>query len=235
MKTKHALSISIFTLLLAGLNCKTLAQTGTQNASSSISINMSATELVPADIIVFNININAEAKSPQDAFNAHKQRETVLASLLKEFNIKESEINFQPIRINKRNNYNNPREDMVQTSQQVSVNFSDFDMYEKIQLTLIENGFDSFNGQFSSSEMDKGKEKALVSAIENAKERAQFIAKKSGVQLGKITTINYSDHQINRPQLTVESDAFRGKSSMMDFAQTVSVTANVSFVFQIIN
>ncbi|MFY0696332.1 MAG: SIMPL domain-containing protein [Balneola sp.] len=198
---------------------------------------MSATELIPADMIIFSININAEEKTPEAAFDTHKKREAVLASLLKEFDIKEESINFEPIRINKRTNYNNRQEEVtVNTNQQVSVSFSDFEIYEKIQVSLIENGFDSFNGSFSSSKLDEGKDKALISAIQKAKERAAFIAEQSGVKLGKITTINYSEHQVNRPQLSVEKNLFASPydaPSMMDFAQTVSVTANISIVFSI--
>ncbi len=208
-----------------------------ENSQRNISINMSATELIPADLIIFSININAEEKTPEAAFDTHKKREAVLASLLKEFDIKEESINFEPIRINKRTNYNNRQEEVtVNTNQQVSVSFSDFEIYEKIQVSLIENGFDSFNGSFSSSKLDEGKDKALISAIQKAKERATFITEQSGVKLGEITTVNYSEHQVNYPSMFMEADMGLLKSeapSMMDFAQTVSVTANISIVFQI--
>ncbi|HCI69818.1 MAG TPA: SIMPL domain-containing protein [Balneola sp.] len=199
---------------------------------------MSATELIPADLIIFSININAEEKTPEAAFDTHKKREAVLASLLKEFDIKEESINFEPIRINKRTNYNNRQEEVtVNTNQQVSVSFSDFEIYEKIQVSLIENGFDSFNGSFSSSELEEGKDKALVSAIQQAKEKATFIAQQSGVTLGNIQTINYSEHQVNYPPMAMEADVGRFKSesaSMMDFAQTVSVTSTISINFEIV-
>lgn len=218
-------------------NCTTTAQSMVENPQRTISINMSATELIPADLIVFSININAEEKTPKSAFNTHKEREAILASLLKDFDIKDEDIRFQPIRINKRSNYNNREEVVtVQTSQQVSVSFSDFDIYEKIQVTLIENDFDSFSGSFSSTDIDSGKERALESAIQSTKEKAAFIASKSGVKIGSVQTINYSDYQVNRPQMNYEAKGLMASSdSMMDFAQTVSVTANISFVFTIEN
>jgi uncharacterized protein YggE len=235
--------VSILTAILfiaVSVNCSTTAQSLVENPQRTISINMSATELIPADLIIFSININAEEKTPEAAFDAHKKREAVLASLLKEFDIKEEDINFQPIRMNKRTNYNNNRQEIttVQSNQQVSVSFSDFDIYEKIQVSLINNGFDSFNGNFSSTKIEEGKEKALVSAIQKAKERAAFIAEQSGVKIGDIQTINYSEHQIGRPQMVMEADMglFKSESpSMMDFAQTVSVTSNISINFEILD
>jgi uncharacterized protein YggE len=63
-----------------------------------------------------------------------------------------------------------------------------------------------------------------------------FIAKQSGVKLGVITTINYSEHQVTRPMMAMEdaSMSYVSKSSMMDFEQTVSVTSNISINFEII-
>lgn len=236
ISSKHFSTFFTFILIATGLNCSTFAQQSNTISQRTISINMSAMELIPADVVVFSININAEAKTPQNAFDTHKKRESLLASLLKEFDIKEGDIKFQPITMNKRSNYNNREEVVtVQTNQQVSVSFSDFEIYEKIQVTLIENGFDSFNGNFSSSKLEEGKEKALVSAIQSARKRAQFIADQSEVKLGKITTINYSEYQISRPQMASEDAMIsRSKSSMMDFAQTVSVTSNISINFEII-
>lgn len=235
--SKNIRLIPAILFMIVGVNCSTMAQPVAENSQRTISINMSATELIPADLIIFSININAEEKTPEAAFDTHKKREAVLASLLKEFDIKEEDINFEPIRMNKRTNYNNRQGEVtVNTNQQVSVSFSDFEIYEKIQVSLIENGFDSFNGSFSSSKLEEGKDKALVSAIQKAKERAAFIAEQSGVKLGEITTINYSEHQVNYPPMFMEADMGRFKSeapSMMDFAQTVSVTANISLVFQI--
>jgi uncharacterized protein YggE len=229
--------ISAILFLTIALNCTTTAQSLVENSQRTISINMSATELIPADLIIFSININAEEKTPEAAFDTHKKREAVLASLLKEFDIKEENINFEPIRMNKRTNYNNRQEEVtVNTNQQVSVSFSDFEIYEKIQVSLIGNGFDSFNGSFSSSELEEGKEKALISAIQKAKERAAFIAEQSGVKLGNITTINYSEHQITQPRLSIQKNLFESPNdapSMMDFAQTVSVTVNISINFEI--
>ncbi len=201
----------------------------------TITISMTAQELLPADLIIFNINVNAEGRTPRDAFNKHKELEHVLASALKEFDIEEEDIRFQPVRINKRYR-NNGREEHSVTSQQVSVTFNDFSIYEEIQLTLIENGFDSFNGSFSSTEMDDGKDNALETAIEKAHEKAAFIAEVSNVKLGDVLSANYSEHIVSGPSPLMEADAIMVRSasaSMMDFGQTVSVSVAINMVFEI--
>lgn len=224
----------ILSLLIFGMGCATQARQLTNN--EKISINMTASEAVEADLIVFNININAEAKSPQAAFAQHQQREELLATLLKEFDIDEENIKFQPVRMNKR--YTNDRNSQVTvTNQQVSVTFSDFNIYERIQLTLIENNFDSFNGNFSSTKILEGKDKALISAIQAAKEKASLIAEASGVDLGDIINISYSDYTVapSRNFARNEMMTMDATSSMMDFDQVVNITANISIEFAIMN
>jgi len=225
----------ILSLFVFGMGCATQAQQ-LLNDQKKININMTASELVEADLIIFNINLNAEDDTPRSAFRLHKERETVLADLLKKFDIKEENIRFQPIRINKRYT-NNGKSQLSQTNQQVSVTFSDFAIYEDIQLTLIENNFDNFNGSFSSSKLNEGKEKALLAAIEEAKDKARLISNASGVSLGDILNISYSDYTVapSRNFARSEMMSLDASSSIMDFAQTVSITANVSIEFAISN
>lgn len=231
--SKITLTVS---LLFFGISCTTLAQQPV--SERTITINMSASELLPADLIIFNVTINAEGETPQEAYELHRERESILAGLLKDLNIKEENIDFEPIRMNRRqvngNRYNNQEPQYVtNTNQSVSITFNDFDMYERIQLTLIENDFDAFNGQFSSTKIAEGKEKALISAIEASRERAELIAQTSGVEVGDIYTINYSDHQISIPRKvnSMEMMSMAADATMMDFAQTVEVRSNINISY----
>lgn len=200
----------------------------------TINIDISATEILPADLLIFNVQINSEENSPQSAFETHRKREAVLAELLKEFDIDEDNIKYEPIRISKRYRGDDERMTTV-TSQSVFITFEDFDIYEKIQISLIENGFDSFNGQFSSSKIEDGKEKALKKAIEAARKKAELIAETSGVDLGRVQKINFSDHNIGfgGRAHAMEMPPPSMEDSMMDFPQTVTVTANISISFAI--
>lgn len=227
--------ILLAAIFFIGFGCSATAQT-TNEESGTINISMSATEYLPADRIIFNINLNAEDKTPRQAYEKHKQQEELLARLLKEFDIDEKEIKFQPIRVDKM--YRNNRNDMYsRTNQQVSVTFDDFEIYEEIQLTLIENNFDSFNGSFSSSKLIEGKEKALLNAIDAARERAELIAETSGVEIGGVYTINYSEHTVQPMQGAQMEMRMMADSapSLMDFDQVVSVTSSISIQFRITN
>ena len=201
-----------------------------------LSISSSAEVQVPADIIQFNINLNAESDSPQKTYNLHKEREKVLVQLLDKYEIKEENINYQPVSISKYRDYSDDpnRKTTYQTRQQVSLTFKDFEIYEKIQVALIENDFDNFQGNFTSTEAESAKDQAIKKAIQQAKEKAQLIAKESGVELGKIRHIEYGHQQIQPyaqeyAALKAESDS----GSLSQYDQSVIVRADISIKFYI--
>ncbi|MCW9708355.1 SIMPL domain-containing protein [Aliifodinibius sp. 1BSP15-2V2] len=193
-------------------------------------MNSSATVEVPADQIAFNIDINAEASTPQQAYSMHKKREQVLLDLLKKHNIEEANIDFEPIGISRVNLRHEEQEEVIRTSQSVTLTFSEFDKYEEIQLTLIENDYDNFSGNFMSSKMEEGKDEALKQALQTAREKAEIIARESGLTLTDIQNINFSYHQ--RPPRPMDLMASYAKaesgSLVSEYDQAVSVSAQIS-------
>lgn len=205
---------------------------------SSISVNTQGEVELPADIIQFNINLNARADSPQKAYELHKKREDVLVDLLKKYQIKEDDIRFQPVSIHKnyQNNYQQDEKTEVsyQTNQRVNLKLTDFEVYEKTQVTLIENDFDSFSGHFMSTAQEKGKDDALRKAIREARRKAGIIAEEAGVKLGPVRKINYGDFQVFMPyQREAAALKMAGQANLMEFEQTVVVRANITMEFYI--
>ena len=193
---------------------------------------------LPADVIQFNVNVNAEGDTPQKAYNLHKQQEEALVRLLEKYDIEEENIRFEPVAISKTNagrSYNK-EEAVYQTRQNVSLTLSDFEVYEQIQITLIEEGFDNFSGNFLSTEAEKGKDRALRRAISNAKEKARLIADESGVKMGSIVAIDYSHRQIG-PAYARSNDMIAVQASenrLMKYDQVVTVMADITIKFEII-
>jgi uncharacterized protein YggE len=208
----------------------------TQPEPRVLSVMAEGTVELPADIIQFDINLNAEAKSPQAAYQLHKEREEVLVNLLKEFEVDESDINFQPVAISKARHYDRPQEEETtyQTSQMIRLTLQDFNAYEQIQIGLIEHGFDNFSGYFKSSKETEGQNKALREAVRKARENARIIADEAGVQLGSIARIQYRDQQ-NRPmQYRLAGAAMESADGLMQYDQVVMVTATIQVDFSII-
>ena len=205
---------------------------GTTKAQDVINIRASAKALVPADKIAFQINLNAESDTPQAAYKLHKKRENILVQLLKKHDIAEKNINFEPISISRAtdNRYNESGKKFVQTRQRVTLKLTDFSLYEDIQLTLIENDFDEFSGSFISSELEKGENEALKKALKIARDKANIIATETGLTISGIKNIDYSYNQ-SGPQPMMEMTARTSSANLMEFDQTVSVSATVSVMY----
>lgn len=207
--------------------------------SDVLSISSQASVELPADIIRFNINLNAGADSPRSAYTLHKKRERTLVQLLEKYQVQEKNITFEPVSIHKDRNTNRYDQEgpaKYQTRQMVSLRLPDFEVYEKIQLALIEHGFDNFSGNFLSANVEQGKERALKNAIRQAKEKARFIARESGIRLGKIIRIHYN-HGQNGPVYARKMDmAFEASSSkLLKYDQRVTITSQITIEFAILN
>ncbi|HLR26359.1 MAG TPA: SIMPL domain-containing protein [Fodinibius sp.] len=198
--------------------------------NQTITINSRASVEVPADRIAFNIQINAEADGPQEAFDLQKKREQMLIELLKKHQIKEENIQFDPISISKINQHRKEVEQKIRTRQEVTLSITDFSKYEQIQLSLIDNGFDEFNGQFKSSEAEQARDDALIEALEEARRKAELIANQSGLTLKGVKSIDYSNHAGPRPVAMRDYVATAKESNSMisEYDQTVSISAAVS-------
>lgn len=207
--------------------------TSAGQAQNEISINAAAQVLVPADKIAFQINLNAEGDNPQKVYNLHKEREKVLVQQLKKHDIKEENINFEPISINKSYNgsYRNEENKRIQSRQKVIVTLYNFDIYEEIQITLIEHNFDEFSGNFTSSESEKGKNKALKNALKTAREKAQIIAAETGVSITGIKNISHS-YSSRPPRPMMDMVSAKSSDGLLEFNQSVSVSANVSVSYE---
>lgn len=191
---------------------------------------------LPANQIQFRININAEADKPQNAYELHQERENALVQLLDKYNVEEKNIGYEPISISKIRNYNRESDEkpIYQTQQTVNVLLEDFGVYEKIQVGLIQNGFDDFSGNFSNTNMEAGKDKALRRAISKAREKAEIIAEETGVNLGDIIEISYNFNDVQPyARETAQMKTASSDGSLLKYNQTVTVTARISIRYAI--
>lgn len=197
--------------------------------TNTITIHSSSTVQIPADRLAFHITINAEANTPRQAYRLHKQREQVLIRLLKQHEIKEENINFEPITISQHYIGRDQEKSRIQTRQSVTLTLTDFKKYEDIQITLIQNGFDEFSGQFKSSKSEQGKDQALKQALQTARGKAELIARQTGIQLTGVSSVNFSYSQAPpRPMMEYAMAKTSDSSMVTEYDQSVSVSAQVS-------
>jgi uncharacterized protein YggE len=205
-------------------------------AQGVISVNASSEVQVPADKISFTINVNAEAETSQKAYELHQDREKVLVGLIEEFNISEESIKFEPVSVTKDRNINHSQKNgQVRTNQRVVLTLDDFDLYEKIQVELINNNFDEFNGKFISTKEENGKDEALKKALKLVREKAELIAEETNTTITGIKEIYYSHSQTPpRPVHAKEEISMSYKAgSIMDYPQSLTIQVHVSIYYHV--
>jgi uncharacterized protein len=197
---------------------------------TQISVSGTGEVEVEADILLFNVTITHVHGSPKTAFDRHKEQEAFLTRLLISENIAEENIYANPVNISpiRRQQEGSGYE----TRQNVTIRINDVAQFEAMQITLIENGFVNFSGNFASSMQKESADKALAQAVEDAKMKAEILARASGKELIDIITIEYGTRGEVSPRSSPVMYAMEaGDSSLLQFRQTITVRERVHVVF----
>lgn len=201
-----------------------------------LSISATGEAVVPADIATMSINISIHAPEADSAFRIHKEREQFLSSLLQKLNFDDEQISYQPITIRPDRQRNGSVHSA--TSQRIQLQLADIEFLSELQMTLIQNGFDNFSGNLSSTKLEQAGNDALRFAISNARQDAEILAEAAGRSLGKVVSIEHTSDVSYRAASRSESvQALSSVAdmgpSMFDFTQTVRVQKRVSVVFEL--
>jgi uncharacterized protein YggE len=208
-----------------------------QSDQRTLNVRTTGEVEVPADQVLFSIQISIKSNSPEKAFQQHRDREAYLARLIKDSGIKESQIQYQPVRISPENRprpENQQEEPQYETRQQVQLRLNDFALFDTMQVKLIDNGFDNFSARFTSSQTREGHTKALNKALDKAQSKARQIAEQMNLKLGPVRQIDYSSGHDGPVYRAAESMQI-ASDSMMDFAQTLTISESVHITFLIAN
>lgn len=223
------LSISIFLLLPL---TESVAQS--MDNDSRITVDAVGEVQIPADLIHFRVNITQFNQDARKAFETHKKQEQYLTELLLEEGIADSNITANPISISHIRRYKNTSESGYETQQQVLISLDDVSQFESMQIKLIENGFTNFSGSFASTQLEKASDEALRKAVEEAREKAEILAKAAGKEITDVVTIHYHSarpYAARAESVQMSFDASAG--SLLQFEQTIPVRENVSVQFRI--
>jgi uncharacterized protein len=213
----------ILFILLA--NILALAQS---NQETIFTIQANSEISVPANQIIFRINIQEENNDPEQAYNIHKNKEEQLVKLLKGYSIPDSNVVYSLLSISQ------PRQqksNTYKTSQSIQLKISDFDLYEKLQVGLLKIGINNFSSLFSSTKTSEIKEKAISSLIYDAKNEAETYARNLGLEVGKVKEIETRMGRVDVGQPTYFVATPSVDYSLLEIPQTykVNVFAKISF------
>lgn len=226
----------LVTTLLISAACTTVAQTAQSDPDTESTILIDATGMATANanLIHFHITLNRFHENAGTAFEEHKKLERYLTDFLLEKGIDDERIQANPVRISPRS-YSNERG--FETNQRVSIQLSDITEFERMQVDLINNGFDNFSGSFGSTGEREAGEQALENAVREARRKAEILAAAAGKKLGSVLNIEHTStyRPAYRDSGALAMSAVANDGGMLQFQTTIPVSENVRIRFQLLD
>jgi len=205
----------------------------TQNTDhATISVQASGEVEVPANTLHFHVTITQFNELPKEAFDRHKELERFLTDLLIQEDISEKNIAANPISISQTRRQQEGTG--YQTRQQVTIQLDDVTQFENMQLTLIENGFTNFSGNFSAKDLTQARDEALEQAVKEAYRKAEMLAAAAGKTITGVQSIEYGTQSDISPRSRGLQVAFEADSgSLLQFEHMLTVRENVFIIFRV--
>lgn len=213
-------------------------------AQETRTISVDGTSVIKAmpDRATVNISIESTAKdakeaSAQNAIVMNKIQKDIMALAITKDNIKTTNYNLYPLY----NRKDNGRQEITgySVSNQITVTVDNIDIVGNVIDTAINAGANSVNSvEFSLKDPQSYKDKVLVQAINDAKRKADIIAKTLGKNVVNVVSVNFNNSYIeartfNSMMYAKAADSAAVGASSPIQAGDISVKANVSIVFEI--
>jgi len=199
---------------------------------ATISIQTSGEIDVPANILNFHVTITQFHEQPKEAFDRHKEQERFLTELLIREDISEKNIAANPISISQTRRQQEGTG--YQTRQQVTIQIDDVTQFETMQLTLIQNGFTNFSGNFGAKDLTQARDEALEQAVKEAYRKAELLAGAAGKTITGVEAIQYGTQSDISPRSRGLQVAFEADSaSLLQFEHMLTVRENVFMIFRV--
>ncbi|NCS90060.1 MAG: hypothetical protein AUK34_07505 [Ignavibacteria bacterium CG2_30_36_16] len=203
----------------------------------------SASIEVPADRVMLKLTITFEDRiDGQKAYTQHKEQELKLLNFLKELNIPDSLVTYSLLNISTRFEYPSSQQIKIfQTSQTVSIILTDLSKLPSFQLSLISNGYTSFEGSFESSKSPGAVKEALSKAVQQAKIKAEIMANAAGRKIKKVSKISDTDEI--EPRIASYRNYIYSRNisysrttiQLINIPQTVTIDKQVRVIFDLVD
>lgn len=198
----------------------------------SVSVTgQAAIEVVP-DRARISIGVQAIDLDPQIAMeNLAKQSQnivgTILAAGIEETDIQTTQISLQPF-------WRKQKREGFVASNRLSVEMSAIDEMPSILGALAKAGMTDLGGlQFFSSEQEAKEREAMLLSVEDARARAQALAKASGMKLGDPIAIDYHSNSGVRPMMMAKEVSLES-ADMAVKAGEVSISSQVNIRYELL-
>ncbi|MCX7919539.1 MAG: SIMPL domain-containing protein [bacterium] len=207
-----------------------------RSGRETISVIGTATKRYESDIIKWRVTITrfADLKDMKLGYDQLKKDEELLVELLKSNGVDPKDITVQPVMSEQK--YDRYGQQLGFTLRQIIFVISkDIPKVEQLALNpkfIIDKGIilDSANVEYYFSNLPEIKRELLALATQDAKKRAQEIAKNAGVKLDKLISARSGIFQINEP-FSTEIQSY-GVYNTATRQKDINITLNATYTLK---
>jgi len=243
-------SMGVLIALIAGISaiiCFFIITNGLVNYRESakgngLSATGSASVDFESDLVVWEGSFYARGETSMAAYrvlqaDAEKVRQYLLDSGVTEDEMVFSSVGTDTVYKSVYDEYGNEIDkvaDGVEMYQSLSVTSVDIDKVEKISrdiTTLLESGvqFSSYSPEYYCTALDEVKLQLIEEATDNAKQRIDIMAQKSGCRAGDLLTANLGVFQITAKNSGTGSYSYDGAFDTTSRYKTASITVKLNY------
>ncbi|MEQ1931960.1 MAG: SIMPL domain-containing protein [Parvularculaceae bacterium] len=191
------------------------------------------------DMAVLSIGVDSQAPTAAAALKDNGVKMNATIARLKARGVAEKDMQTQSLSVNPLYKYDNngsaPRITGYQASNILSVKLRDLGAAGSVIDDAVSDGANNLGGiSFTFADAKPLMDKARTAAVEDARRRAELLAKAAGVGLGLVLQINdgYAAAPVPGPMYRMDAMAAEAKSTPIS-AGEATISANVTIVYEI--
>lgn len=248
-KTITAIAVALIAAV-AAVACVTILTVGATTYKRSangtgLTATGSASSDFESDLIVWRGSFSAYGATTKDAYEVIKNDSQLVKNYLLENGVTEVELVFSSVDISQRyrteydanGNYIRDYPDGYDLNQSLTVTSNDIDKVEKVSrdiTKLIESGvqFSSFSPEYYCTKLDEVKLELIQKATENAKQRIDIMAEKTGSGAGKLLSANLGVFQITAKNSGSGEYTYDGAFDTSSRFKTAMITVRLNYEAQ---
>ena len=186
------------------------------------------------------MSAQAQSNTSAEAKNIVDQRVNQVIQILEEVGLSEEDLTAGQISISPRYNYRNNRQEFIGyfANRAIQVEIDDLDLLNSFLDAALEQQIDGINQiEYRTSKEQEVKALAREMAIQDSKEKAEFLADAYGVDLGPVISISYQSSYAS-PVIYEQVGLARAESFAADSAgqyipDQLSFSDRISVIFQL--
>lgn len=197
MKKSHVFLISLGVLVIAAISMSAIIMAKKSDNQDRFSVSGSGVVYAKADIANINVGVKTEVKkTAAEATDENSKKMNEILTTLKDLGIEAKDIKTTSFNLNPVYNWTEKDGQKLvgyEVSQNVTLKVRDLDKMGDIIAKTTEKGANQVgNITFTIDDEFALKNEARELAITKAKEKAQLIAKQTGMKLGKVKSVDES-------------------------------------------